>query len=498
MFLFRYVFLCNQWLAVEKEDGMIDRLLSVANRDDLTRFSSLFLSNTKKNLTDSHLWISIFSRPNWSNFSRIQRLSCLFALVMTSMLASAMFYQADKRIENAQGYTLGPVKFTLQELYISIVTNLIVFPINVVIVQLFRKSRPKKVVKNNAFNIHRPMSTLSRFSMTLSGLFRTRTTRTDVSPIPQEDGTIQIEKSNTNTKTRSLKKGFLATFASKSLARYNKECIAKDTYSNQQPVFVASENNGASKPNETPAPAIFGRSSSNCSSQSYFDARHHYSPAPPLFFMKTSSTRNTVKREDNVDYLQNETIKKVHGDPKHLFTEALKSSIKLQARNKTHFPLSTEFFGNTEPECEREPELLSCDQRSLSVSSTVSPNVSPRTKSPSAMSTFSFDSRSSISITQDMESITLQPDDKHNAAKGGITLPHWCVYIAWLLVFLSSAVSAFLTFLYSMEWGKEKSMAWLASMLLSIVESVTIVQPLKVSGRQYRRFLFLALLAQGQ
>ena len=59
-------------------------------------------------------------------------------------------------------------------------------------------------------------------------------------------------------------------------------------------------------------------------------------------------------------------------------------------------------------------------------------------------------------------------------------LPYSCVYGAWFLVFLTTATSAFFTFTYSLEWGKEKSNAWLTSMLLSVCNSVLIIQPTKV------------------
>lgn len=62
-----------------------------------------------------------------------------------------------------------------------------------------------------------------------------------------------------------------------------------------------------------------------------------------------------------------------------------------------------------------------------------------------------------------------------------LMLPHWCVYIAWLLVATMSGVSTFITFSYSMEWGREKSIAWLSAMFLSVGQSIMLVQPFKVS-----------------
>ena len=63
-------------------------------------------------------------------------------------------------------------------------------------------------------------------------------------------------------------------------------------------------------------------------------------------------------------------------------------------------------------------------------------------------------------------------------------LPWWCSYIAWLLVFLTVAVSGTFTILYSFKWGREKSSKWLTAFLLSFVQSVFFIQPLKVTHLQ--------------
>ena len=55
-------------------------------------------------------------------------------------------------------------------------------------------------------------------------------------------------------------------------------------------------------------------------------------------------------------------------------------------------------------------------------------------------------------------------------------------------MFLISGVSAFITFSYSMEWGREKSIAWLAAMLMSVGQSVVLVQPIKVNSEKKLNF----------
>jgi polycystin 1L2 len=41
-------FVCNNWLAVEKGDGITDRVLSIACNKDMTRFRHLFTQSVKK------------------------------------------------------------------------------------------------------------------------------------------------------------------------------------------------------------------------------------------------------------------------------------------------------------------------------------------------------------------------------------------------------------------------------------------------------------------
>ena len=59
-------------------------------------------------------------------------------------------------------------------------------------------------------------------------------------------------------------------------------------------------------------------------------------------------------------------------------------------------------------------------------------------------------------------------------------LPWWCAIFAWILCLTSIGLSIFLIFSYSLQFGKEKSIGWLGSILMSITQSVLVIQPLKV------------------
>lgn len=138
-------FIANRWFAVEEDDGQVDRLLPVAGKEQMTEFGHLFSANTKRNLNDGHLWFSVVSRPPGSRFTRLQRVSCCLLLLYTTMLANAMFYQVGESQGGVQNsLQLGPFALSPAQVYIGVVSNLIVFPVNLLVVTLFRKSRRRK------------------------------------------------------------------------------------------------------------------------------------------------------------------------------------------------------------------------------------------------------------------------------------------------------------------------------------------------------------------
>lgn len=129
---------------MEKSDGLIDRVIPLASTKELKSFAHLFTESVKKKFSDGHLWFSVFSRPIRSNFTRLQRVSCCISLLFCTMISNAMFYRQDIQATSKKAGVLikiGPVEFTLTQLWISFIGTLIVLPINLIIVTLFRKAK---------------------------------------------------------------------------------------------------------------------------------------------------------------------------------------------------------------------------------------------------------------------------------------------------------------------------------------------------------------------
>ena len=101
-----------------------------------------FMVKSTQDLRDGHLWLSIFSKPAKSTFTRVQRLTCALSLLLTTMLTNIMFYGIPTDNPEDQ-VAAGDVTFSLSAIIIGIESSLIMFPINLVILQLFLKSKPK-------------------------------------------------------------------------------------------------------------------------------------------------------------------------------------------------------------------------------------------------------------------------------------------------------------------------------------------------------------------
>ena len=141
----KFEFICNKWLAVERGDGSVDRLLPVAGLGEATEFSHLFQQKTQKNLKDGHLWFSVFMRPPQSRFTRVQRVSCCMALLYLSMLVNAMWYERVPPKPRASALEFGPFSLSPEQIGVGFFSNLIVFPPTFLIVLFFRKSRLRRL-----------------------------------------------------------------------------------------------------------------------------------------------------------------------------------------------------------------------------------------------------------------------------------------------------------------------------------------------------------------
>ncbi|PFX34823.1 Polycystic kidney disease protein 1-like 2 [Stylophora pistillata] len=136
-------FVCFTWLAVDKGDGSIDRTLRFTSADDRGIDFSVYVQNRiGEEVSDLHLWFSVATRPPRYRFTRVQRLSCCLALLLTTMLTSAMFYEHQTAMDDTRGsLRLGRFVVNFREFIIGVQSLLVVFPAYILTVQSFARTR---------------------------------------------------------------------------------------------------------------------------------------------------------------------------------------------------------------------------------------------------------------------------------------------------------------------------------------------------------------------
>ena len=136
-------FTSYKWLAIDRDDCRIERNIRCekqlpSNGD----FQSVFRSRASNSLYDGHLWLSAITKRPGCTFSRVQRVTCCVCIAMSAMLANAMFYNVDGKEEDT--IRIGPLKISLRQIIVGFQSCLVVAPMNILIIWLFKNSRRRR------------------------------------------------------------------------------------------------------------------------------------------------------------------------------------------------------------------------------------------------------------------------------------------------------------------------------------------------------------------
>ncbi|XP_054856260.1 polycystic kidney disease protein 1-like 3 [Eublepharis macularius] len=136
----KWYFLCDCWLAVDMDDGQVDKVFIPASDQELLSFGNLFWGGLVNKLTQEHLWLSVVTCSPWSPFTRTQRLSCCLALLLCSMLVNIMFWKGPE--EEGRDPEPGPFVVTWQEVVVSVEAALLLMPLHLLIVHISQVVQP--------------------------------------------------------------------------------------------------------------------------------------------------------------------------------------------------------------------------------------------------------------------------------------------------------------------------------------------------------------------
>lgn len=132
----KFHFVADRWIAVHKNDGKLECSFTETKEKGSISFKNAFHSRMSKKLGESHLWISLFSRPPQNPFTRCQRLSCCISVLFAAMVTSAMFFRFG--VESKDTIHIGSFKISWTEIKIGVQSALVAFPVNILIVMMFR------------------------------------------------------------------------------------------------------------------------------------------------------------------------------------------------------------------------------------------------------------------------------------------------------------------------------------------------------------------------
>ncbi|KAE8297039.1 Polycystic kidney disease protein 1-like 2 PC1-like 2 protein Polycystin-1L2 Precursor [Larimichthys crocea] len=410
----KWHFLCNSWLAVDVGECTLDKVFPVATEMDLKRFSNLFFMKTAKDFRDGHIWFSVISRPPCSTFTRVQRVSCCFSLLLCTMLTSIMFWGIPTD-PSEQTMDLGHIEFTWQQVMIGIQSSIIMFPINLLIVSIFRNTRP-----------------------------RDKATKTDAS---KQGKTVRVSPSQTSSPQKELKD-------------ITPDTVIKDIKKIAQSL---------SKAMKSPLPDLELRPGQQADINTLLSlvediirqqnrvAGDFYTDASKRDCSMILSLRAVNLQENSVWGSPEKTsdeVQKKSNNRRYLYRQLRHVEKELGLLGPYRFP-NPDSYNRAMEQVQGMKGLLEYHLPSSSLEGD------------------QLDGSSSPE-----ESINGDAAKKRH--QGG--LPWWFVFVGWILVIATSCVSGYFTMLYGLTYGKDRSISWLISMVVSFFESLFITQPLKVLG----------------
>ncbi|XP_022621079.1 polycystic kidney disease protein 1-like 2 [Seriola dumerili] len=411
----KWHFLCNSWLAVDVGECSLDKVFPVATEMDLKRFSNLFFMKTAKDFRDGHIWFSVISRPPCSTFTRVQRVSCCFSLLLCTMLTSIMFWGIPTD-PSEQTMDLGHIEFTWQQVMIGIQSSIIMFPINLLIVSIFRNTRPRE-----------------------------KTSKTDVS---KQGKTGRVSPSQTS-------------FPQKELKDITPDTVIKDIKRIAQSLAKAMK---SPLPHQELHPGQ--RADINTLLSLVEDIIRQQNRAAGDFYTDASKRdRSMILSLGAVSLQENslwgspektsDEVQKKSNNSRYLYRQLRHVEKEMGLLGPSRFP-NPDSYNRAMQQVQGMKGLLERHHPSSSLDG----DQLDRSPSPE-------------------ESVN-NGDSAKKCCQGG--LPWWFVFVGWILVIATSGVSGYFTMMYGLTYGKERSISWLISMVVSFFESLFITQPLKVLG----------------
>ncbi|KAM4623628.1 polycystin-1 [Polymixia lowei] len=141
-----FFFLVEDWLSVENDkDGTVEKEVLASCPEELSQFRRVLSSQLLFGMMERHLWVSLWTRPAHSRFTRGQRVTCSALLLHLYLALGALWYGA----VGAEGLS-GPVSAHLpvnaETVAMGMTVAALAFPLQCLLCFLFRKAHSQVVV----------------------------------------------------------------------------------------------------------------------------------------------------------------------------------------------------------------------------------------------------------------------------------------------------------------------------------------------------------------
>ncbi|KAM7406118.1 hypothetical protein PAMP_000517 [Pampus punctatissimus] len=387
---------------------------STSSQVSESHLRNLFFMKTAKDFRDGHIWFSVISRPPCSTFTRVQRVSCCFSLLLCTMLTSIMFWGIPTD-PSEQTMDLGHIEFTWQQVMIGFQSSIIMFPINLLIVSIFRNTRPRE-----------------------------KATKTDTS---KQGKTGRVSPSQTSSPQKEQKD-------------ITPDTVIKDIKRIAQSL---------SKAMKSPLPHLELRPGQQADINTLLslveDIIRQQNQAAGDFYNDASKRERSMILSLGAVNLQENSV---WGSPERTSDRVQKKSTNSRYlyRQLRHVEKALGLLGPSRfpnPDSYNRAMQQVQGMRNLLEYHLPSSNLEGEqlNRSPSPEE-------------------SINRDTARKCCQGG--LPWWFVFVGWTLVIATSGVSGYFTMMYGLTYGKDRSISWLISMVVSFFESLFITQPLKVLG----------------
>ncbi|XP_041454654.1 polycystic kidney disease protein 1-like 2 [Lytechinus variegatus] len=476
----RYYFICNSWMMIGGGGVGLDNTFHIASSKDLHKFGHLFTARTVRDLRDGHLWLSVLMRPKHSNFTCLQRAFCCLSLLMCSMMTSIMFYGIPNDPAD-QVMDFGTFRITIKEIIIGIESSLIAFPINLLIVQIFRHIRPSIKLRTAANKEKYMVKLKPEIAHSLSSIELTK----------KEDS--ERESADDKLTLKSL---------TKSVQHKDREVSSQQSPERTSRHWVGGgDSSSTSSKDNNPVNASSASSTTSLPSCISLNSTLFHQEMEDFVLRSVSAVMKewgSDKSSKRVEVFGHGGLEKVDRTRSETTDDTTTQSVKQipnyvkEGIEENSHDYDSDLMGK---KCDGFTHNFYLYSRLMEMVKDLSVISSDRFYDPEEHKQAMREAQTIVMTALDIETPPISPDESllsDSVVEGKIKLkqrtrglPHACVYIAWLLVFATVVASSYITMLYGLKYGKQTSIDWLISLFIATFQSIFITQPIKV--------LFLAI-----